>query len=281
MKESLAQVLEKKPPKDGNSNFEWLSVSKVKTFKDCPAKFRYTYIEKLPRKTWDFHIFGSFLHRVLELFHEYRLEGNDELDHILISKCFKESVKEFPKINMDQIADSKKIVSQYLDKLAIERRDGTAPEVVAVEDSFYIDIDGKVLLNGFIDLVKRDPDGLLHVADYKTSKSKKYLKKDFLQLKTYAYVKCLEDPSIERIRASYIMLRFGFEEIAKEFTRDEVMSMEKYFLEYADSIKAEKLWRPNTGPLCRFCDHLEVCESGQEAIYGKKKDPNQFGAVSW
>ena len=46
-----------------------LSVSKVKTFDDCKAKYRYTYIEKLPRKEWSFHIFGSFLHLVLEEFH--------------------------------------------------------------------------------------------------------------------------------------------------------------------------------------------------------------------
>jgi putative RecB family exonuclease len=272
---SLASVLDGKPKQhDG----QWLSVSKVKTFKECPAKFRYNYIERLPRKTWDFHVFGSFLHEVLEFFHAKRLAGNDLPDNELMTECFKEASKNFS-LNNAQKKESWLICKQYLELMAKESKEGTAPEIVGVEDNFYIDIDGKVLLNGFIDRVQVDADGMLHVTDYKTSKHKSFLKKDHMQLKTYAYVKCIEDPSIKKIRTSYILLRHGFEMIVKEYTRDQVLSMEKTFLDYADKIKGEKLWRPIPNNLCKFCDFIENCDEGKAHISDDVS--HTYGAVSW
>ena len=68
--EKIASLLKEKP-----SEFDglWLSVSKAKTFDDCQAKYRFSYIEKLPRKTWSFHILGRFAHSVLEAFHRARI----------------------------------------------------------------------------------------------------------------------------------------------------------------------------------------------------------------
>lgn len=279
VKESIAQVLDTKPGyKEYNGT--WLSVSKVKTFKSCPAKFRYSYIEKLPRKTWDFHIFGSFLHEVLEFFHQAKLDGDLRPNNELMTICFKSSLNNFKDLNNSQKKEAWGILNTYLQQLkAAEEQDQDSSQILNVEESFYIDIDGVVLLNGFIDLVKKDSDNILHVADYKTSKHKKYLKKDLLQLKTYAYVKCVEDPSIERIRASYIMLRHDFDAIQEEFTREEVMTMESEFLNYAEEIKAEKLWRPNPNNLCKYCDFLEKCDAGKEHV--REKDDLQFGAVTW
>ena len=45
-----------------------ISVSKAKTFDGCKKKFDFCYVQKLPRKDWDFHIFGKFCHSVLETF---------------------------------------------------------------------------------------------------------------------------------------------------------------------------------------------------------------------
>ncbi len=53
------------------------------------------------------------------------------------------------------------------------------PNVIGVEKDFYINLNNKVLLNGFIDRIQIDPDGLIHVADYKTTKDPKYLKDFF------------------------------------------------------------------------------------------------------
>ena len=272
----LGKVLSGKPRSfDG----EWLSVSKVKTFKDCPAKFRYNYIEKLPRKTWDFHVFGQFAHESLENFHNFIKDGDERPENKIMTESFKMACQKYDKATTVQKKDLWIMMNGYLSKMAQDKQNNVWPKITEVEDNFYIDIDGKVLLNGFIDRVQIDPDGVLHVADYKTTKNKSYLKNDFLQLQTYAYVKCIQDPTLERVRVSYILLRHNFESITKEYTRKQIMKVEDKFLKFAEDIKSEKLWRPSTSKLCRFCDFLERCDEGKAEIH---KGVNiKYGALDW
>jgi len=272
------------PGKPSDFDGLWLSVSKAKTFDDCPAKFRFSYIEKLPRKTWSFHTLGSFAHRVLELFHESRLNGETMDDNDLMTISFNDAAKEFQK---DLKPDQKKLVYEmaleYLGILAKYKEDGTGPTVIGVEQKFYIDIDGDILLNGMIDVEQRDRDGVLHLADYKTSKSTRYLKKDFFQLLTYAYVKCVEDPELERVRCSYVMLRHGFEHLTKEFSRAEVMKVQDKLLAYGEKIRNEKLYRANPTRLCDYCDYLDSCPEGTAFAerMGTKTNVSTYGAGSW
>lgn len=256
-----------------------LSVSKVKTFKDCKAKFRYSYIEKLPKKDWEFLAFGKFLHEILENFHKFILDGNTDPANILMGRCFKISYENWKdKMTPPQLQESKDILTGYLKKLT--DLGDLAPTILTVEKPFYIDIDGKILLNGFIDRTQRDHDGVLHVSDYKTTKNKKYLKNDYFQLLTYAFLLFLEDPSLQLIRTSYILLRHNFDTIEREFTREEAMKIEGTFLEWADKIHSEKLYRPSPSPLCSYCDYLERCPEGQR-IAGNNMIAPKFGVANW
>ena len=269
------------PGKPSKFDGLWLSVSKAKTFDDCQAKFRFSYIEKLPRKTWSFHTLGSFAHRVLELFHETRLAGETMDDNDLMTISFNDAAKEFEK---DLKVDQKKLVYEmaleYLQILAKHREEDTGPTITGVEQKFYIDIGGDILLNGMIDVEQVDRDGVLHLADYKTSKSTRYLKKDFFQLLTYAYVKCVENPELDRVRCSYVMLRHGFEHLTKEFTREEVMKTQEKLIAYAEKIKSEKLFRANPTRLCAYCDFTASCPEGRDFI-GRNTKVSTYGAQSW
>lgn len=257
-----------------------LSVSKVKTFKDCKAKFKFSYIEKLPRKDWEHLIFGKFLHEVLENFHKKLMDGSQTVFPELMTECFKQSIVKWKdKINPTQSVEAYEILCIYLKQITEQKNKGVLPTILSVEKDFFIDIDGRVLLNGFIDRIQQDPDGILHVSDYKTTKKKEYLKKDYFQLLTYAYVMCLEDPTLQKVRTSYILLRHNFETIIKEYSRDEVMKVEQKFLDYADSINAEKLYRPNPTPLCPFCDYLDICDAGKKR--NENFDTSKFGALDW
>lgn len=252
-----------------------LSVSKAKTYKSCAAKYKFAYIEKLPKKDRDYHIFGKFLHEVLENFHRARLEGNLELDHILMTQCFKGAMKNWSeKMTADQKKECWEILSNYLKVLKKQKG-----RVIEVEKPFYIDIDQKILLNGYIDRIQIDEDQVLHVADYKTSKKDSFLKKDLFQLLTYAFVLCLEDPTIEKVRCSYIMLRHNFKYITKNFLRPEIMKIEEKFLEYAQQINQEKLWRPTTSKLCEYCEYLANCGPGK--AYVDSTDLTKFGSTEW
>ena len=259
-----------------------LSVSKTKTFEDCKAKFKFCYIDKLPRVERDFHIFGKYLHQVLENFHKILIETPSRRDdwRPVMDEAWEAAYKEYDEqMTGLQYKEAREIIEEYK---ALLDEEGL-PNVIAVEKPFYINLNNKVLLNGYIDRIQRDPDGLIHVGDYKTTKDPKYLK-DFFQVMTYCYALCLEDESIARIRASFILLRHNFDYLTQEFTREEVISVAEKFLKVASNIEEEKLWRPNPQFLCKYCDYLDHCKSGKDYLIKKgvleKKKP-MVGIRKW
>ncbi len=255
-----------------------LSVSKVKTFEDCKAKYRYNYIEKLPRKSWDFHVFGQFLHAVLEDYHNEVMDGTEDWPHKIMSRCFNNRRKRYKSLRKDQLQEAWDIVDIYLKQICQHH-----PNVLAVERHFYIDVDNSVLVNGFIDRIDLDEDGIIHVADYKTTKNKKYLK-DFFQLVTYAWLLMLEDPSIEMVRGSYILLRHKSEWLTREIRREDVELVAQKYLKRAAEIRTEQLWRTSPSPLCKFCDFLANCKDGRQFVNRSKKRGESsllYGKQSW
>src|SRR5258708_26782073 len=99
----------------------------------------------------------------------------------------------------------------YLKKISTDEGKKEVASVFAVEKNFTIEINSYVKLTGMIDRIQKDKDNIIHVMDYKTIKHKKYLKNENFQLLTYAYALLMEDPTIEKIRCSYILLRHKFE----------------------------------------------------------------------
>jgi putative RecB family exonuclease len=259
-----------------------LSVSKTKTYLSCAAKYRYSYELKLPKKVWSFHIFGTLVHEILEMFHLEYINGSQEKYNVVMQRVFKTALETYKtQMTKEAIDEAYRIVSDYLQK--VMENDEELKSVLAVEKNFAIELGNNVNLNGMIDRVQLDKDGIYHVADYKTTKDTKYLKDDWFQLLTYAFVLCNEDPSIEKVRGSYIMLRHKFKYITKEFSRKEIDTVGQQYLDYAKMIEDEKLWRPNPSFLCGYCDYLDICDLGKEKVNSINGGANQKvnGKIGW
>ncbi len=252
-----------------------VSVSKTKTFLDCKAKFKFCYVEKLPRKDWDFHVFGKFCHSVLEIFHQAYIDGCDKPYNVMMGEAWKQAWQEY-KANMtpEMKKDCWDIINNYLKLVSREAKTGHPANVLSVEKRFELAVADNIILNGAIDRIQLDDDGIIHVGDYKTVKNKKYLKNDFFQLLTYAYVIMAEDPSVMTVRGSYILLRYNFEYITTEFHREEVMGVQQKYIDYVTAMINEKEFKPSPSALCNFCDYLNECPEGKaksfnQTIYGE------------
>ena len=250
-----------------------LSVSKTKTFLQCKKQYEFNYIHKLPKKDWDHHIFGKFCHKVLEEFHTQYIKGCLLPYNMVMTDSFKVAWAEYKdKMTPEMKKECWGIIDKYLRHISKEK----ALNVMAVEKRFELPIEN-IVLNGAIDRIQLDDDGVVHVADYKTVKNKKYLKDDFFQLLTYAYVIINEDPSIKKVRASYILLRHDFEFITTEFTKKDILKVKDKYIEYAKQIVNEKEFKPNPTALCNFCDFQEHCPEGKSKAFNQ----NIYGEVAW
>lgn len=256
-----------------------LSVSKTKCFLQCKKQFHFSYILKLPKKDRDYHIFGKFCHKVLEDFHNaYIINKSEKPFNIEMGIAYKTALAEYgAKMTPEMKKECYQIIDEYLKIVSQDKKNNLPANVIACEKSFFFEVDKNIILNGMIDRVQIDADNVLHVCDYKTVKNKKYLKSDFFQLLTYAYVMLMEDPTITKVRASYILLRHNFEYITAEFSTPEILEIRDKYISYAKQIINEKDFPANPTPLCGYCDFIDSCEEGR-----KKLDPSKlYGEVSW
>jgi RecB family exonuclease len=255
-----------------------LSVSKTKTFLQCKKQYEFNYILKMPKKDRDYHIFGKFCHRVLEWFHQQYIDGCLLPYNSVMTDAFKVAWAEYKdKMTPEMKKECWEIVDSYLRLITKEKQQGLPLNVIAAEKRFDFKLADNLVLNGAIDRIQLDADNVIHVADYKSTKHKKYLKNDFFQLLTYAYVIVSEDPSIKKVRASYILLRHDFEYVTKEFSKKEILEVKKQYEEYAEQILAEKEFAPTTSNLCNYCDFLQLCPAGKSKAF----DQQVYGEVNW
>ena len=243
-----------------------LSVSKSGTFKSCKKKYQYSYILKFPKKEFSYHVFGRFAHRILELFHLKYLNGETNSHAKTMGLAFDEAMAEFTgKITSEFKTEAMDIMRIYLRRIKINKLENVS-NVVSVEKVFNLQISESITLTGMIDRVQIDEDGIIHIADYKTSKSAKYLKDDTIQLLTYAYVLLQENPDIKKVRVSYIMLRLNCDWITKEFSLEDILKVKDTYQKYADDMRNEKDFPANPSVLCNFCEFSDSCSEGKEIV---------------
>lgn len=146
-----------------NSDKLKLSASSIKTYEQCPRKWKFTYIDKLPKKKWPHTELGSFVHDALEAFH------NEMRDHPVPRENWGKVLQEKCKLKLskysltkEQKEKAKEMLDTYLTKL---REDGM-PEVIYNERGFTIELPGNITLRGFIDRVDKNNDSV-HIVDYK------------------------------------------------------------------------------------------------------------------
>jgi putative RecB family exonuclease len=137
------------------------------------------------------------------------------------------------------------------------QREDLAAQPLAVEDNHKVEIDDTLALLGRIDRIDRDAAGL-HIIDFKTGTQRE---PDPLQLQMYALIVARELDSAP-IRASYHYLETG-EWVTEEATEETMAQALEGVRQQVAVIVAEREYQASPGPLCGYCDFLEICRDGR------------------
>lgn len=150
------------------------SYSRIDTYKMCPSKYFYTYIQREPRSFNNAAVLGNIVHSVLEECLDKDKPLNQEELQVEFVKQ-KESYDPTGNIPEDLISVGHEILDEFYDK--------------HYEDSFQIFekefgfsfVLGNYLINGFIDRIDFYDQDTINIIDYKTRKmgssAKRYSKK--------------------------------------------------------------------------------------------------------
>ncbi len=276
------------------------SPSSINTYKQCPRKYFYQYIMKLPTGENIHLIRGKIVHDVLENFYSIdneKLTDDNYMEHMsmhiknLFMAKWDSKVDRMKAVglNDDQIAfykeESTMMLANWITELfgrfEEERKkhpDETPAEVfkkiipMSIEEEYR---DNELGVRGFVDYIEK-VDGKIKIMDYKTSKNAKMSPEYKLQLAIYSLLyKIKHDKMPDKVGIWF--LKHGEMCISVD---QELIDHAKFEIEqihFATETSDIDEYRKKTSPLCKYssgqCDFYDVCQgniSPEEALKGKK-----------
>ena len=153
-----------------------LSATSIGTYIDCPRRYSFAYIEKLPMEyVADALKFGATIHRVLGEFYLKKMVGNKmslKDVHQSFEIHWRDTAEGRADIRYAKGVDYEKLLKTGIDLLSAWYH--KLPEdnfkVLTVEETFSFEIpDLSVPIIGAIDLIEEDKSGTIIITDFKTS----------------------------------------------------------------------------------------------------------------
>ncbi len=231
-----------------------LSASAVETYLECPLKYRFKRIDKIPESASRPQLtFGNIIHKVLERFHGS--EGDITEDQILQILDEEWKSGEFTYMQREEKLKEQAVemLKRYVDNTKQE-----PPHVLDTELKFSFDLDG-IHIVGMIDRIDNSPNGN-KVVDYKTSK-RSTPAKNSVQLGIYSlYLQQTEDEKLAGIpeTATLYFLRDKEQpEHSHTFTETDLDSIREKITGVARGIRARR-FAPCSGYHCDWCDYKNL-----------------------
>jgi len=236
------------------------SYFRLSIFRQCRHRYKLYYVDDLadiykkprPYLTMGEHVHGA-LHDLFSLPLEERCE--DRLIQLMRDR-WRKNREGFADLAEEKLYGEK--ATAQLRRFA--QREDLTVQPLAVEDYHQVEIDDSLALLGRIDRIDRDGEGL-HIIDYKTGAPRE---PDPLQLQMYALIVTREFEPVP-IRASYHYLETG-EWMTQEATGETMAQALEDVRQRVAVIVAEREYPASPGPLCGYCDFLEICREGRAFV---------------
>jgi DNA helicase-2/ATP-dependent DNA helicase PcrA len=278
-----AAAQKNKPPaalrKPGREpRYSFTSLSK---YADCPLKYKFAFVLKVPTKGSYHFSFGTSMHNTLYQFltqlkdresaKQADLFGDTEKKpaktgkkgHAL-SVSEDELLQMYEKNFVEEWYESRAHRDEYFAKGKEALKDFYAayatlqPNPIALEQGFTVRVADHTI-RGKIDRVDAEKKAT-HIIDYKTGKPKKELtKEDKRQLLLYALA--VKDPHVmgnDVDRVTYYYLEDG-SQLSLEPTPADYEDVAEWVESVAEGVEAER-FEPTPGFVCRMCEFKEICD---------------------
>ena len=285
-------VLAKEVPQPKKLTFARIqSPSSINTHKQCPRKYYYSYIEKIPGKPSIHLTRGKVVHSVLEHFFKIDISKLPEENFMFVLKVFindmleqywNKSAQEFnslgltrPQLDFYHI-ETKDMVNNwyanFLRKLAVEMKEHPVlhsfkrltPRAEAEYKSPTYGV------RGFIDAI-HEKDGQVVLMDYKTSKSAKVSPEYRLQLALYALM-YHETHARLPDKVGIDFLKFGEFHLDVDEELVNLAKFESELIHINTSTTRKEDYPMKPGPLCKYssgqCDYYAQCFGNARSQYG-------------
>lgn len=215
------------------------SFSKLSTYKNCPRKFAYNYILKIPREQCDNEALrkGSAVHSILE---NYPVSVNKP-------NIYQDVADRFIRSNLGQNLLNRQSTREYKFGMCLD------------DSGKFVECNySKSLFRGFIDYVCVI-DNVIHLIDWKTGNYKEERYQDYNQLMFYA-VYFFEKYNVDTIEISYVYVEHELHN-SMTLTKEFLPNYKNELLSIINTIENDDNFDKNKSKLCDYCDYQEYCEN--------------------
>lgn len=247
-----------------------LSPSGASMFEQCPRRWRFRYVDRLPDPPGIPALVGSFAHLVLEaLLQEDPPERTRARARMLARARWSEFEAEYDYSAME-LGEAESREFRWRAWKAIEGlwtlEDPAAVEVAATEQKVEATLGG-VPFKGVVDRIDEGPDGMV-VTDYKSGRppSRRFEPKRLVQVLLYAaaVAEYMGRPPV-RARLLYLGQRVVDTPVTEETLESTVEALASTWSAIGTACAADA-FAPRTGPLCDWCPYAANCPEGTAEI---------------
>jgi DNA helicase-2/ATP-dependent DNA helicase PcrA len=236
-----------------------LSYGQVNDYLDCPAKYRYGHVVRIPTPASHQMVYGLALHAAVQAFHRRQIAGRpmDLADlHAALDASW-ESVGFLTREHEEaRRAAAHEAIARFWED---QQREPAHP--VAVEESFTVAF-GPDRIRGRYDRIDRDDDGRVTLTDYKSSDVRDLATanrraRESLQLSIYALAHEAQTGSLPDELALHF-LESGIVGRTEPDERRLAKAQEKLTL-VAEGVRAGRFEASPSAMRCGYCPFREIC----------------------
>ncbi|HFC36374.1 MAG TPA: PD-(D/E)XK nuclease family protein [Candidatus Moranbacteria bacterium] len=246
-----------------------LSYSALNTYKTCPLKYKFQYVDKIKTPKSKEAVFGTLIHSTLNFVHKPGILSptlEQALDYF--SKNWNSDV-------FDEEIEERAAFSQGVEMIRRYYKDNDISKIniVALESPFQIKL-GEHIASGIIDRIDRTEDGY-EIIDYKTSKKMPTQEKVDNDLQLSIYLKAFldrypeEKKRLDKIKVSLYFVKHGVK-LSSTRTEEQLQKVEEEFLKAIENIE-QSSFEPILNPLCDWCDFQDKCPMQKHKFKEKRK----------
>lgn len=252
--------------KKREGELDYLSVSKIQSYEQCPACFYHEYISEETAHVDNSNYytkFGSILHEVAEIIvRTYRDNGIIRDAEQVLNEVW----KKYDLTGFDSYEEAKSLITAYFKANPVDQRSDTP---VIIEEEWRGELGGCTfgLIIDYAGIKNKNPKiGLLR--DYKTNRMPFTTAElsSSLQLRIYQIVlRRYLMPEVERWVSGYDLFYYGWQQ-CREFSDDDLKSAEDYVANIYHQIISDTVWEERLNNYCGYRECRYTCKTYQKAL---------------
>ena len=242
------------------------------TYRQCPLRWKYRYIDKLPDPPGEPALVGTFAHRVLEhLCDDPADDRTPDRARELAGEAWRwiSTRQDFAALGLDAAAEREFRWKAWTAIDALWQLEDPAQVAVrSTEQQISTTLD-QVPFRGVVDRLDDADDGLV-VTDYKTGKPPRRDRRDEALAQVILYAAAVEADTGERPVRARLLFLGGNREIIETRVDDTLLATTTGNLtatwEALGADCADDTFEPSTGPLCGWCAYVATCDKGRSEV---------------